>query len=258
MKQTLRIHAAAALMLLPVGAALVAQPAAAAPRQAFAQPAVRAVILNSDAGLAPGATLRLHVFAAPGAGSASVRLRGSGIQVALQEQAPGNYIGSYRLRRSDRVDPNRMMVAQLSWHGNVVTQNFSYPPAFQALAMGNDRDFGDDRRDARRGDDRRGEARDQRDDQAPRISELTPSNGARVGERGRTSIHARFDDHGSGIDQRSVRVRVDGLDVTNDARIGDDQVAYVERLGRGRHTAEISVRDRAGNIGRTSWSFNVL
>jgi hypothetical protein len=239
MKHTLRIHAAAGLLLLPIGAALLAQPAAAAPYQVTAQPAVRSVVLDSNGGLAPGATLRVRVFAAPGAESAHVRLRGSGVRIRLQEQAPGNYMGSYTLRRSDRVDPGRMLIAELKWHGRVVTQNFSYPPAFQALAAGNGRAGRDDR-------------------EAPRISQVTPSNGARVGERGRTSIHARLDDQGSGVDARSVRVRVDGLDVTNDARIADDQVAYVERLGRGRHSAEISVRDRAGNIGRTSWSFDVL
>jgi hypothetical protein len=131
-----------------------------------------------------------------------------------------------------------MMRARLAWNDRTVAQNFSYPPAFQALALGAGRDL--------------------RDDRAPRISGVTPSNGARVGERGRTSIQARLSDEGSGIDAGSVRVRVDGLDVTPDARIGSDEVRYVERLGRGRHSAEISVRDRAGNTARTAWSFNVV
>jgi hypothetical protein len=244
--------AAAALVLAPLGAA-IAQPATGQPyghRQAVvaqAQPEVRSMSLNSDAGLAPGATLRVQVTATPGADNAIVRLRGSGVKIALREEGPGNYVGRYTMRRGDRVDPGHMMVARLAWNDQVIAQNFNYPPAFQALAEG-----------AARGDRDRGHDRAGRDEQAPRISEVTPSNGARVGERGRTNISARFVDADSGVDARSVRIRVDGLDVTANARIQDDEINYIERLGRGRHTAELIVRDRAGNASRTTWSFNVV
>ncbi|MDB5900513.1 MAG: hypothetical protein JWP22_4091 [Ramlibacter sp.] len=253
MTRSLRTHiAAATMLLLPMGAVL-AQPATGSPyngpRQgavvAQAQPEIRAMSLNSDAGLAPGATLRVQVTATPGADHAMVRLRGSGVQIALREQGLGNYVGRYTMRRGDRVDPGHMMVARLTWNDQVIAQNFNYPPAFQALAEG-----------AARGDRR--EQRAGRDEQAPRISEVTPSNGARLGERGRTHISARFVDADSGVDPRSVRIRVDGLDVTNDARIQDDGINYIERLGRGRHTAELVVRDRAGNASRTTWSFSVV
>jgi hypothetical protein len=158
------------------------------------------------------------------------------------------------VRGFDRIDPGRMMAARFAWGEQTVAQEFNYPPAFQTLSAGAGRDWSERRDDHRDGQ----QARDQRDNQPPRISDLTPSNGARLGERGRTSIRARFDDIGSGIDLRSVRVKVDGLDVTDEARITTDDMAYVERLGRGRHTAELVVRDRAGNAARTSWSFNVV
>jgi hypothetical protein len=247
MNNALRTHAAAAMLLLPLAAAVMVQPVSAeqavvaqsGPRYTVAaQPRVQSMALNANAGLAPGSTLRVQVTASPGADTASVRLRGSGVRVALRERAPGEYVGNYTVRRSDRIDASRMMVAQFSWGDRVIAQNFDYPSAFRTLASGAGRDL--------------------RDDRAPRISELTPSNGARLGERGRTSIHARFSDDGSGVDPRSVRVRVDGLDVTQEARIQDDGVTYVERLGRGRHSAEIEVRDRAGNAARTSWTFNVV
>jgi hypothetical protein len=238
MKQALRTHVAAALLLLPLGAAIVAQPAAAAPRAYVAQPDVRALALNSNGGLAPGATLRVQAYATPGAERAVVRLAGSGVQVPLREVTPGNYVGSHTLQRYERIDPSRMMAARFTWGDRTVAHNFSYPPAFQGMAMG--------------------AGRDRRDHEAPRISELTPSNGARVGERGRTAIHARFDDNASGVDARSVRLLVDGLDVTSEARIRNDELAYVERLGRGRHTAQLEVRDHAGNASRTAWSFRVL
>ncbi|HEY0823223.1 MAG TPA: hypothetical protein VGD76_05495 [Ramlibacter sp.] len=236
--KSIRTHAAAAaLLLFPMASVLVAQPAAAQ-HAVVAQPAVRSIALDSSAGLAPGAVLRVQVFATPGARNANVVLGKSGVRVALREQAAGRYVGTYRVRRGDRIDPLQRLTARVSYRGGtVVAQSFNFPPAFQALAMGN-------------------AAR--RDRQAPRVIGLTPSNGDRVEERGRTFIHARLADKGSGVDPRSVRLLVDGLNVTGDARITDDEIAYRERLGRGQHRAELVVRDHAGNVNRTAWTFRVV
>jgi hypothetical protein len=62
---------------------------------------------------------------------------------------------------------------------------------------------------------------------------------------------------GSGIDAASVRLSVDGVDVTRNAEITADQVRWRENLGIGPHNAELVVRDRAGNSTRTAWSFRV-
>jgi hypothetical protein len=235
--KTIRTHAAAAALLLFPLAAVVAQPAGAQHTVA-AQPAVRSLALDSSAGLAPGAVLRVRMTATPGARNANVTLGKSGVRIAVREQAPGHYVGSYTVRRADRIDPLQRMTARVAWRGGTtVAQSFSFPPAFQALAMGN-------------------AAR--RDRQAPRVIGLTPSNGDRVEERGRTFIHARLADQGSGVDARSVRLLVDGLNVTGDARITDDEIAYRERLGRGQHSAELVVRDHAGNVTRTAWTFRVV
>jgi hypothetical protein len=80
---------------------------------------------------------------------------------------------------------------------------------------------------------------------------------SRSDEHGRTTLFARLSDDRSGVDTSSVRLLVDGLDVTRDARVTRDEVQYRERLGRGRHHAELLVRDRAGNLARNSWSFFV-
>lgn len=236
--KSIRTHAAAAAMLLfPMASVFVAQPAAAQ-HAVVAQPAVRSLTLNSNAGLAPGAVLRLQVVATPGARNPHVVLGKGGARIALREHAAGHYVGSYTVRRGDRIDPLQRMVARMNYRGGtVVAQSFSFPPAFQALAMGN----------AARADR-----------QAPRVIGLTPSNGERIDQRGRTFIHARLDDKGSGVDPRSVRLLVDGLNVTGDARITDDEIAYRERLGRGQHSAELVVRDHAGNVNRTAWTFRVL
>ncbi|MBC5768515.1 hypothetical protein [Ramlibacter albus] len=96
------------------------------------------------------------------------------------------------------------------------------------------------------------------DNRAPRITDVTPDNGSRVWDRGRTHISARFHDWGSGIDYRNVTLRVDGRDVTYRARIEGNEVRYREDLAPGRHFAELVVRDRAGNATRETWSFDVV
>lgn len=95
-----------------------------------------------------------------------------------------------------------------------------------------------------------------RDDRAPRISDLTPSHGDRVGDRGRTHISARIHDRGTGI--ATVFLRLDGRDVSRRLRVEGGRVRYAEDLREGRHHAELLVRDRAGNATRQSWSFEVV
>jgi hypothetical protein len=237
MRTSIRTHlAAAALLLAPVAATLVAEPVAAQQRAVVAQPAIRGLTLNSNAGLAPGAVLRLQVEGAAGARATTVALGSSGVRVALREQGAGRYVGQYTIRRNDRIDPTQTLAVRASLGGRAVAQNFSYPAAFQALALG-----------ATHGADRT----------PPQIADVSPSAGSRTGERGRTTVFARLSDDRSGVDAGSVRLVVDGLDVTPDARITRNDVVYRERLGRGRHHAELLVRDRAGNVARNSWSFVV-
>lgn len=140
MKFTYRKNFAAALLLLaPMGAALVAQPSAAqhAPYRAEAGTgSIRAMALNSDAGLQPGATLRLQVYATPGARWANATLGDTGIRVPLRERSPGEYVGTHVIRRGERIDPTRLMTVRAGWGSGPVAVAFNYPPSFQALAMG--------------------------------------------------------------------------------------------------------------------------
>ena len=99
---------------------------------------------------------------------------------------------------------------------------------------------------------------ERRDHRPPQISEVTPSQGERIGERGWTRISARVTDFGSGIDARGVSLRVDGRDVSYRTRFDGDEVRYREDLAPGRHFAELVVRDRAGNATRQAWSFDVM
>jgi hypothetical protein len=106
--------------------------------------------------------------------------------------------------------------------------------------------------------DFRGEHHWRRDRRGPVISDVTPMQGDRVGDRGLTRISARFSDDRSGVDMRYLVLRVDGRDVTHRARVDGDDIRYAEDLRPGRHVAELVVRDRAGNASRRTWAFDVV
>jgi hypothetical protein len=257
--------------------------------------------------------------------------------VPLRERTPGNYTGTYVVRRADRIDPTQFMAARVT-HSQTVARNFAYPPSFQALAQGagpvaagpaierfvmrplgrlepgrelHFRLVGAPGADAwldipgvisgvdlaetrpgvyegsytvRRRDNldafrgavaslRSGNARatakldmnwngwereqQARDERAPQITDLMPANGERITERGRAHIAAKLSDEGTGIDPASVRLRLAGRDVTADARVTEDEVHYRADLDPGRYTAELTVRDKAGNTASKAWTFDV-
>jgi hypothetical protein len=330
-----RTHAAAAAMLLaPMAATLVAEPAAAQQRAVVA-PSIRALTINADRGLDAGSTLQLRVQATPGARWANVTLGNSGIRIPLRETSAGNYYGSHRVARGSDIDPFDLITARAQYGSRTVAVNYSWPPAFQAGAVGagpapqierfiaRTRDLrpgsevrfrlvgepGADVRlrvpgvltglrmdevrpgvyeagyTVRRNDDlgaferavaimekngqrvtaradTRGRGWDDdnyaNDRRAPEISDLSPAHGENVRERRRTHVSARVTDEGSGIDPESIRLVLNGRDVTADTRLRDDTVHFRDELPDGRYTAELTVRDKAGNTARRAWSFGVV
>ena len=140
MKTTLHAKlATAAMVLVPLAAAVVAGPAAAQHESYRVVPSgpgtIRNMSLNSDAGLRPGATLRVQMYATPGARWANATI-GDGVRVPLQERAPGEYVGSHVIARGEHIDPTRLMTAHAGWGEGPVALAFNFPPSFQALAMG--------------------------------------------------------------------------------------------------------------------------
>ena len=141
MKHSLHSKVAAAVMILaPLGLAAVAQPAAAQTTFQYhvaerAQGRVDGITIDSDAGLRPGSTLRVSVHATPGARWANLALA-DGVRVPLREQAPGEYVGRYVIRRSDHIDPTSQMHLRAKWGGEPVVLAYNYPAAFQARSMG--------------------------------------------------------------------------------------------------------------------------
>ena len=239
MKTAVRSHVAAAMLLFPLAGAMLAQPAHAQHRAIVAQPATVAVApqpvitsftVHPRGRIVPGRELRFRMEGATG-GEATLDIPGVVSGVRLQETGRGVYEGNYTVRRRDDLRAFDRAVATLRVGPQRVTAQVDLP--------------------------QRGHA-DRRDERAPQISNLTPADGGRVDERGRTFINARLSDEGSGVDAASVRLVVDGLDVTRNARVSEDEIAYRERLGHGRHRAEVVVRDRAGNVSRTAWTFRVV
>lgn len=329
MKKQLCTHVAALMLLAPAALTLVAPPAAAQARRAAA-PEVFTLSVNADNGLQPGSQLQIAVEGTPGA-KASVALLGTPIVVPLRQTSAGMYRGSYTVRRADRIDPTSHLQARLTRGKRTVRHNFSYPPSFQALAMGapaavaapsierfvvlpsgrlepgrelrfrleglpgatasldipgvvsdvplrevrpgryegsytvRQRDDPDAFRGAvatLRAGGRTVTARVDRafprDNAAPTVADLSPRHGAVVNEAGRVQISGSFeDDDRRGVDPDSVRLRVDGRDVTGEARISADRFSYRADLPPGRYTAEVVARDHAGNQVSKSWTFDV-
>jgi hypothetical protein len=96
-----------------------------------------------------------------------------------------------------------------------------------------------------------------RDNAPPAIDELTPEPGQLMGTRRATLVSASFVDALSGIEPGSVRLRLDGRDVTAQAQIDPAHIRLVQELWPGHHVAEVVVRDRAGNVARRAWQFEV-
>jgi hypothetical protein len=245
MKPTLRFRLATALLLAPTAALMavpasaqhgvvltqhgvvVVQPHPAPPGLAPAPVTIDRFVLRPGGRIVPGRELRFVLAGMPG-GQAWADIPGTA-RLDLREVRPGVYEGHYTVRRRDNPDAFERTVGTLQRGNQRVTA--------QVELRGG------------------GVARDER---PPQVTDMTPLHGERVGEWRRTQIAARLSDEGSGIDVDSVRLRVDGRDVTDRARIGADEVRYRGDLGNGRHTAEITVRDRAGNVTRRAWSFDVV
>ncbi|MDE2890364.1 MAG: Ig-like domain-containing protein [Gemmatimonadota bacterium] len=98
----------------------------------------------------------------------------------------------------------------------------------------------------------------ERDTRPPVLVLPSPAPDTRVD--GSPVISAVFDDEGSGIDVASVRVLLDGEDVTAGAAVAEGGFTFSETgaLEDGIHQVEVVVNDRAGNAGnRLRWRFGV-
>ena len=89
---------------------------------------------------------------------------------------------------------------------------------------------------------------------APSITDTTPTA---VDKTGMPIISAKFADTGTGINKESVSLRVDKQAVA--AQVTDAGVSFKSStiMAKGKHTAELSVADVAGNVGTLAWEFSI-
>ena len=93
----------------------------------------------------------------------------------------------------------------------------------------------------------------------PTIYDLTPQPNTTIYET-RPIISASYYDEGTGIDISSVRMMVDGEDVTALATVTENNISYTPAtdMEEGMHTVYVSVADRGGLIAEEEWTFEII
>jgi len=89
---------------------------------------------------------------------------------------------------------------------------------------------------------------------APVISDTTPTG---VDNTGMPLISAKYSDAGTGINKDSATLKVDNLAVN--AQVTDTGISFKSStvMAKGKHTAEVTVADKAGNVATLAWDFSI-
>ncbi|MBC7881805.1 MAG: hypothetical protein H7Y37_10780 [Anaerolineae bacterium] len=176
--------------------------------------------------LEPGTEL---VFRVIGTSRAKVSFTITGVvrNRAMDEINPGTYEGHYTVRRNDRIPVGVVIIALLKNGGQTVQSRLNG-------GLVNDKE-------------------------PPTVQNLFPADSS-VATTDRPKISGVFDDgRGTGVDPKSVRIRFDGRDVTRGARITATSFNYQlpRALLPGQYRVEVDLKDLAGNVGRSTWAFDV-
>ncbi len=174
--------------------------------------------------MGPGTELVVTAEGMPGA-RGSFEIGGIANGIPMREIRPGVYEGRYTLRRQDRITSATPVVASLQSGTQVVRANLAQPLV--------------------------------NDVAPPTVANLSPREGERV-PPGVVYVSGNFEDRrGTGVDPRSVRLAINGRDVTNDTQINAQSFSYRSPMPPGAYTAQLSARDGAGNELRRDWRFEV-
>jgi hypothetical protein len=119
-----RNHVAAAFLLMPVAATLMALPSVAQAQRALQ---LESFEVESDGDLRPGSQLRFKVEGSPRA-QAAVRIRGLDRIIQLRETDRGVYTGRYTIRRGDRISEQSAIRASLRSRNMTTTASYTFPP----------------------------------------------------------------------------------------------------------------------------------
>jgi hypothetical protein len=124
MKSHLRNHVAAAFLLMPIAATVMAIPAVA--QAQAAAPEVESLDVTADHGLRAGSQLRFKVRGTPRA-QVSVRVRGVQRNIVLREANRGLYTGTYTIARADRISDDSPIRATLRLRNRTAVASFDFP-----------------------------------------------------------------------------------------------------------------------------------
>lgn len=172
----------------------------------------------------PGAELKFTVSGTPRA-KATFSIEEVAKDVAMVETQPGLYEGAYTIRRLDNFPSAINITATLDANGQAVRSRLT-----QSLLI---------------------------DGKPPVVKNVSPRDGETV-ITNPVLISATFDDAGGvGIDTKSVRVLVGGVDVTRNAGVTPQFFSYRADLKPGPYAVDISARDVAGKTLHHVWSFTV-
>jgi hypothetical protein len=197
------------------------------PPQSNARPVINSFTHDGRGWLRAGSTLHATLRGTAG-GQASFRIPGLTEAVPLRETAPGEYTGAWQIPADQPVQLTDAAVI-----GSLQVGGASAPLIQAARTISVDA-------------------------MPPRVRDRSPDPNSRV-TTARPNIYAVFADQGSGVDPGSVRLLVDGRDVTANAEVTRDFISYrpASDLPAGRQTVQIIQRDKAGNRQRTTWQFTV-
>lgn len=205
--------------------------ATAGPAQSMLRPRAPGAVIIERFSVAPvdrieaGNEMRFSLLGTPGA-RASFTIEGVAANVPMTETRPGSYEGRYTVRRQDHFPPSVNVTATLQNESQSVSSRLN-----QALTA---------------------------DREPPFIRNVQPKEGDQIWMTPQFTISGSFEDgQGTGIDPRTVKIMVDGRDVTSNADITPQFFSYRPRnLYPGVHRVEITARDHAGNAMRSGWSFH--
>lgn len=187
------------------------------------EPEIYAVYHDATRPLRRGDMLTIRVSATPGADRVTASVGTAITNIELTEREPGRYFGSVTIDRDIKVT-NVPVYATLR-DGNVVRQAESV----QRLSV---------------------------DTRPPQYAILTEEPAETFSHD--YPIGLSFSDDDSGIDARSVRLLLNGRDVTDLAVITDREIHYnALDLPYGTSTFRLEVYDRAGNMSTREWQVTV-
>lgn len=157
--------------------------------------------------------------------NASFAIEGFVQNLPLKETQDGIYEGSYTVRRNDSKANAKLLVTLSRQGSDPVTQAADTPISIDALA--------------------------------PLLQNAQPENGSSVASRTPDISTSYSDGEGTGVDPQTIRLLVNDRDVTKQATIGRDFVAYrpSQALPDSVTKVEVQMADRAGNRANLKWSF---